>query len=213
MLLGLSGPAQVGKDSIAQILVDHHGFRRVAFADKIRDALFALNPWITPRYVINPKKDREGEHRIKDAFEAFPAGTWRLQEVVGKVGWDLAKQLPEVRGLLQRMGTEVGRAVDEYMWIRAAFPDDHLTMMEDIVVTDVRFENEATFIRMMHGAVVHVSRPGFGPVNEHVSDRGLRVEVGDWEIANDEGLGELRVKVEAIIRAIIDSRSRTPHTL
>jgi 50S ribosomal subunit-associated GTPase HflX len=49
MIIGLSGYAQVGKDTVANILVQHHGYKRVAFADKIRECLFALDPIIAVR--------------------------------------------------------------------------------------------------------------------------------------------------------------------
>ena len=42
VIIGLSGYAQSGKDTVANILVQHYGYKRVAFADKIRECLFAL---------------------------------------------------------------------------------------------------------------------------------------------------------------------------
>lgn len=211
MLIGLSGPARVGKDSIAQVLIDHHGYRRVAFADKIREALYALNPWINPKHVIDPKKDPDREWEIHTAFRAFPTGTWQLQHVVDRVGWDMAKELPEVRGLLQRFGTEVGRTVwGDDAWIVAAFPQG-VDWRDNVVVTDVRYDNEAGFIRGSGGVIVHVSRPGFGPINGHVSDAGIRREYYDYEVANDGGLGDLRGKIEGVLGAIQQAISDKPY--
>ena len=202
MLIGLSGPARCGKDSIANVLITHHGYRRVAFADKLREGLYALNPWVSPKYVVDPKKPREREFEIKDAFEAFPVGRWELREVVDRVGWEMAKELPEVRGLLQRLGTEVGRMLwGEDAWIVAAFPQG-VDWRENVVVTDVRFDNEAQFVRGSGGVIVHVSRPGVGPVNGHVSDAGIRREYYDYEVENDGTLGDLRGKVEGVLEAI-----------
>jgi len=39
MIIGLSGYASAGKDSVAQILVEKFGYKRMAFADAIRDIL------------------------------------------------------------------------------------------------------------------------------------------------------------------------------
>ncbi len=83
MIIGLSGYARSGKDTVAELLVLNYGFKRVAFADGIRDALIALNPIL-----------HDGH---------------RLNEVVQMYGWDVAKAKDEVRRLLQVMGTEVGR--------------------------------------------------------------------------------------------------------
>ena len=46
MIIGISGYARSGKDSVANILVQDFGFERRAFADKLREALYALNPII-----------------------------------------------------------------------------------------------------------------------------------------------------------------------
>ena len=44
MIIGLTGYARSGKDTVAQILVDKFGFTRVAFADPIRDFCYQVNP-------------------------------------------------------------------------------------------------------------------------------------------------------------------------
>lgn len=193
MIIGCTGPAQVGKDSVGKVLVDHFGYTRIAFADKMKAALYALNPWVTPRDVKSGVE-----------FKQFPTGTWKLQQVVDSVGWDRAKLLPEVRGLLQRLGTEAGRDVlGEDVWIEAAWKDlDTPLYAARVVVTDVRFENEARWIRNHGGQVVHVSRPGYGAWNEHVSEAGVGKEPMDWEVANDGGLGDLRSKVEGLMAAM-----------
>ena len=46
MIIGLSGYARSGKDAVAQVLVSEFGFKRVAFADPIRDLLYEMDPKI-----------------------------------------------------------------------------------------------------------------------------------------------------------------------
>ena len=46
MIIGLSGYAQVGKDTVANYLVENYGFVKVSFADPIREALYKLDPKI-----------------------------------------------------------------------------------------------------------------------------------------------------------------------
>lgn len=61
-----------------------------------------------------------------------------------------------------------------------------------VVITDVRFENEADFIRK-HGFLIHVTRPN-NPhdkqMSSHVSDKGviLNLSLGDGEVINDSDL-------------------------
>lgn len=44
MIIGLTGYAQSGKDTVAKILVDNYGYERIAFADKIREFLYETAP-------------------------------------------------------------------------------------------------------------------------------------------------------------------------
>lgn len=44
MIIGLTGYAQSGKDTVAKILVDNYGYTRIAFADKIREFLYEIAP-------------------------------------------------------------------------------------------------------------------------------------------------------------------------
>ena len=46
MIIGLTGYAQSGKDTLANILVENYGYTRVAFADKIREFLYEVNPMV-----------------------------------------------------------------------------------------------------------------------------------------------------------------------
>ena len=57
-LIGLSGMKRSGKDSTAEILQRNYGFSRLAFADKLREALLALNPSVvdTSTHMYSPSK-------------------------------------------------------------------------------------------------------------------------------------------------------------
>jgi hypothetical protein len=109
VIIGLSGYARTGKDTAAAGM-DMWGFKRVAFADKLRDFLYLLNPVVKPRY------DR--------AFAPLVNENWRVQNVIDKYGWDGYKATPygpEIRELLQRLGTECGRQLlYDHVWIDAA---------------------------------------------------------------------------------------------
>jgi hypothetical protein len=83
--------------------------------------------------------------------------------------WEVLKEdCPEIRGLLQRMGTEVGRQMfGEQVWINKAM---EIAEREDnVVFSDVRFHNEADAILRAGGRLWRVTRPGVGPVNSHAS--------------------------------------------
>lgn len=149
MIIGLSGYARTGKDTIANHLVENYGFTRMSFADPMREALVRLNPSIT---IGN----------LQGASLAW---------AVGNMGWEKLKEVsPDVRGLLQRMGTEVGRNMfGETFWVDYLM-NKALELKTNIVIPDVRFINEADAIRLWNGEVWRVNRSGVDPVNDHASE-------------------------------------------
>lgn len=170
-LIGLVGYAQTGKDEAAKVLVEEHDFTRVAFADGVREALYALNPLIADEYEC-----------------------WRLSEEVDNRGWDEAKKHPEVRQLLQRMGTEAGRMIHgQDLWVNLA--KKKARCLSRVVVTDVRFPNEAKAIQEGGGTLLRIERPGVGPVNNHISDRGVEKIFCDETLVNDGDLLSWRKKI------------------
>ena len=72
-----------------------------------------------------------------------------------------------IRPLLVTYGTEIRRHLNQNCWIEKVQPQviDHLSQNEFVFVTDVRFENEAQWIKMNNGILIHVSREGIGPAN------------------------------------------------
>lgn len=175
-IIGLSGYARSGKDEVAKFLIEGHGFQRVAFADKLRDVLYELNPMCGRGW-------DSSDHPVV-----------YVQDVIDKYGWGGYKETehgPEIRRLLQRLGTEAGRqTLWDSIWIDAAFagiPDD-----AKVVITDCRFPNEAQAIKDRGGKIWRVRRPMVGPANDHPSETSL----DDWEfdgiIDNDGTLLDLK---------------------
>lgn len=156
-IIGLSGYARSGKDEAAKVLVEQFGFKRVAFADKLREVLYALNPIVSFKY----------------------DGPVHVQEVIDVYTWDNYKETEygtEIRRLLQRLGTEAGRqTLWDSIWIDAALTGH----AEDarLVVTDARFPNEAEAITQRGGQMWRVTRKGVGPANQHPSETSL----DDWK--------------------------------
>jgi len=173
-VIGLTGYAQSGKDTVASILVERYGYRRIAFADKIRDFLYGINPMVA----------------------CSPTGY--LQDLVNLVGWDSAKQEPQVRRLLQDLGISARELLDENIWITSAL--GKVNSGDRIVITDVRFENEAMMIKHLGGQLWRVKRVGVGPVNEHVSESELDGYKVDQIFVNNGTLEELQALVTTRMR-------------
>ncbi len=160
MLIGLTGYAQHGKDTIAQVLVDEYGFRQVAFAEPLKRLAYELNPTVE--------------------------GIGRLQSIVDAEGWDKAKQWPEVRRLLQVLGTSARDILGPDTWVHAA-ERVILASGPDVVVSDCRFHNEFRFIARMGGELWRVTRPGFdnGVGIDHPSEQFVHEARPAFEFTNN----------------------------
>lgn len=164
LIFGITGWARSGKDSIAQEFVVNKNFQRIGFADSLKKILYGLNP-------IIGKGIRDGNWVSDD----------RVQDNVDIFGWEEAKSIPEVRQLLQRLGTEGGRvALGEDIWVRTLFNNPTSAR---IVIPDVRFANEAAEIQRRGGKVIRVMRPGVGPANDHSSEQ-IDFDI-DFTVHND----------------------------
>jgi len=183
MLIGLNGWPSAGKDTVAGILVEELGYRQYALADKVREALYLINPLIGA------------------------GGDLRVRDVVDRHGWDKAKRHPafgtEIRQLMQRVGTESARTVfgaDVWVTTLSSAIDRDLRIdptnpPRGVVVSDVRLTNEAEWVIARGGVVVHIDRTGIGPVNNHASEQPLPVALIGSTVANNGSLVELRAAV------------------
>jgi hypothetical protein len=129
-LIALTGPAGCGKTTIAQALVAH-GFVRVRFAGPIKDMLRALG--LTEAQVDGDQKE-------------VPCDL-------------LCGHTP--RHCMQFLGTEVGRnMVGPDLWANIALRriDELLVAGHDVVVDDLRFDNEARPLAERHATIVLLQR-------------------------------------------------------
>lgn len=185
MIIGLSGYARSGKDTVAEYLVDNYGFTRVAFADEIRRALLAINPWV--------------------------GGIASLNEMVEHEGWDNVKIIPHAREMLQNLGVYARDTWGASFWINELFRHmdkncrDENGELKDIVITDVRFKNEANAVAgwvAKNPVLIRINRPSVAPVNQHISEVDLDDYVFKHIIDNDSDIFDLYLKVEELMREL-----------
>lgn len=134
IVVGLTGKAGAGKSTVADYLVEAHGFTRLSFAAPLKKMLRTLDPILA------------GDTRLSEC------ATWDETEI---------KQIyPEYRRLLQVLSTDCIRAVDTDFWVRAAM--QQLTDFDGrYVFDDVRFPNEASAVYLSgkKPALWHIARP------------------------------------------------------
>ncbi|AFO10928.1 deoxynucleoside monophosphate kinase [Streptomyces phage R4] len=181
LIVGLSGYSRSGKNSAAEALVQY-GWKQAAFADKLREFLLAVDPVIPGPY---------------------GAGLLRLSVLIKDVGWEYAKDhYPEVRALLQRTGTEAGRKLlGSDVWVNALLAE--FSDVPALVVTDVRFPNEAQAVADRGGVLIRVRRPGVGPAKDrvgrvHESEVALDGWAFDHTLINDGSVRDLHLKLYGV---------------
>jgi hypothetical protein len=183
MIIGLTGYAQSGKDTVAKILVENYGYTRVAFADKIRDYLYDMNPMV-------------------DNVAGEPIF---LKERVDRDGWEVAKKNPHIRRTLQNAGVAARKTFGEGFWVHEAMK----TMLTDprpdmnYVITDVRFLNEADMIRANNGQIWRIKRLGVEAVNTHVSESEMEGYSVDQIFANNGTIEDLEAMVKTRMQGLL----------
>lgn len=119
-----------------------------------------------------------------------------LKDVALILGWDGEKNAAG-RRLLQHIGEGLRKHVDDEVWIRAMLR--RASAVEgDVVVTDVRYPNEATALRRRHGYLVRIDRPGVGPANDHASERVDLLEA-EYVLVNDSTPDALQAQLYALV--------------
>lgn len=190
-LVGLIGKKRVGKDTFAAVLVEEFGFARVAFADPLKEMALTIDPPI-PFY-----------------------GTRLLSEKVADYGWEFVKDTyPEARRFLQRLG-DGARQFDPEFWVRAGMAQvystrgsrslamfQHVDAPKPVVITDVRYPNEADAIRDAGGTLVRIVRPGVDDGDTHESETALDGYEVDATIYNVRDVGLLREHARGIHKNI-----------
>lgn len=170
-IIGLTGYAGVGKDTVADLLVTHAGFQKLAFADALRAEIaegFGVDlSLLTDRHtketplpalaiVRGPIAFRNAfawaEHqRVNRTAEAL--GDERVPLITGE-RWITQARSP--REILQAWGTEYRRAEDENYWIRQLVQRAQFLLQSGVsrlVITDVRYPNEADALRRFGASV------------------------------------------------------------
>jgi hypothetical protein len=161
-IIGLTGKAGVGKDTVADYLVANHGFRKFSLAGPLKEMLKVIG------VDCDNRETKETPHPVFGVSPrrmAQTLGTEWMRNCVAADGW--------LRIAEQNIATV--RALNSY---------EDVPSVTGIVFSDVRFENEAEFIRKQ-GTVIHVMRD-VAAVAAHASEAGVPLLDCDRCLLNDK---------------------------
>ena len=177
-LIGVHGKARSGKDTVARILVDEHGFVRTAFADPLKAASAVLFGWPV-------------DLAFSDEIKGYKSPLW---DITGRTAF-------------QRLGDAMKIGFGTDFWIkRWACEYARLKDKHSIVVADVRTNAEADMIRRLGGVILHLERRGAGLSGlegMHSSEAGITFNRStDLRIENNGTLSELEDEINRIVAFI-----------
>jgi hypothetical protein len=175
--IGLTGRAGVGKDTVADYLVANHGFRKYSLAGPLKEMLKVIG------VDCDNRETKELPHPVFGVSPrrmAQTLGTEWMRDCVATDGWLRVAD----------------RYVEEIRRVNAH--NDDQTYCEGVVFSDVRFENEAEFIRE-RGTLIHVLRD-VAAVEAHPSEVGIKFRIeGDRCLLNDKAIEVTFRRLEDIL--------------
>ena len=184
-LIAVHGFKQSGKDTLAHLLVSEYGYTRVAFADRVKDALHVIFG-VSKDLLYGSDSDKQKLSPVR----------WRDLQDIDRALKDHPDFL-SVRELLQIFATEICREKIPGIWYQYL----NIPPQTKIVVSDLRFENEADFLRSKHAIFVKVKRPR-AQGSAHASELGLPDETMDYILDNDGSLDEFLDKGRSMMAAL-----------
>lgn len=215
LLIGITGRARSGKDTLGAMLhkslltgVDNRvAADCYALASPIKDIISDLMKWderhrdgyLKEVPVVCMGLTREEffatlHHHLSDLseYEAVDIAG-RFSEIIFTEGRESDDEdgtyIISPRQVYQEFGTEVCRSVRDTIWLDQAIAKHNAG--QSLIVTDVRFANEAAYIRA-HGLLIHVQRDNAVAVAGHASEAGITFESGDVQINNNGSIEDLR---------------------
>lgn len=172
MLIGIIGNAYAGKDTCANYIVKKYKYQKKAFADPIRE-IVKIMFMFSDNDVLIPKL----KTKIDPVFNESP------------------------RSAMQLIGTDLVRKhYSQDFWLHHM--KQRLNPNVNIVISDIRFQNEANMVLKHGGILIKIIR--YDTNDNHISERGVKDITGfKYIIYNDKNIQCLYDKIDKIMKKII----------
>ena len=191
MLIGICGLIGSGKDTVAERLVNEHGYKRDSFAKSLKDAVASMFNW-----------DR-------DMLEGRGESSRHWREQPDKFWSERFGREVSPRTILQQFGTEVMRGqMYDGIWLDSCMGRYR---GQNTVIADTRFPNEIKTIKAHGGKIILVKRGqdpdwftsyvegNIIPTGIHSSEYLWAKSEFDFTINNDGTKEELYKKIDDLI--------------
>jgi len=168
MIIGLTGLKQSGKDTVAKYIhTEYSDFIILSFAEPIKDMIRILG--VGEEFISHKK-----ENNISFLNTSY-------------------------RHLAQTLGTEWGRnLINENIWINVLHHKiNSYEKTKNFIISDVRFNNEAKFIKNNGGIIIQVIRDT-GIIDKHISEKGINDEYIDYLLYNNSTISHLHELIDQL---------------
>lgn len=181
-LLGIHGKKQSGKDTAAQLLVSRilPGWDLVHFAAALKSTCSQV--YGVPLALFYDEHGKE--------------------EVLGTHGLSPRQMMTGMHDILKPLyGDDLFIRPVERHWqgLLAADLDGQMTGVGGLIVADVRYENEADWVRSQGGLILHLHRET-GLHSAHSSEQGIQIKPEDCVIKNNATVGHLEEHLHEFVR-------------
>jgi hypothetical protein len=180
-IIGFHGKVGCGKDTAVEIIKQEYGENNVehlSFAKPLKDVV-KLGFNLTDEQVYDPIKKELPIH-----------GNTHITP----------------RMLLQQWGTDILRPIlGNDIFTRSVLNKIKESDKRIVVISDVRFDNEAELVRLQGGSIVHIFRQGYEGTsqNTHASEMPIHSDLVNFVLFNDEGLDKYRDSVRKLVDEIL----------
>lgn len=206
MIIGTHAKAQSGKSTLTKLLTKHSGLPEYALSKPIKDIMNALFDW-DDRHRDGELKEVDCKVQIDGRSHANAHWEWNVAGIPEKYGLQFPLEFGKIvdaldikdyklgklyntgiispRQAYQNFGTEYGRRqIDEKIWLDMA--------PKNCILSDIRFENEATYVRK-NGILIHLIRDDRNGIynSVHESEKGVGRVDKDWLLYNNSSLQDL----------------------
>jgi dephospho-CoA kinase len=178
VLIGLLGKKHSGKDTSAEILINKHNFTKLAFADPLKNI-------------------------CKELFGFSDYQLYNDKETIDEY-WNISP-----RNALQYLGTDVFRNninkllpnITDNFWVML-LENKYKKIKGNVIITDVRFQNEVDMIHKNGGFVIKINR-NTNNIDNHDSEKYIDSIINyDYVIDNNDSIENLFKNITNIIYII-----------
>ena len=184
-LIGLVGKKRVGKDTFADFLCKNHGYQKYSFAGPLKKAcqeIFLLT-------------DDQLETDLKEAVD--PRWGITPRKIFQQMGTEVFRN--EITTFFPEFKT-IGGSIWIYrfkLWYQQQIKENPKLK---IVISDIRFEDEAMIVKEMGGLLVKIERDTKFGEDSHSSEQNIDKIKCDEYIKNDSTVGKYLCNIEKMLK-------------